>query len=169
MKLATLCYIRQNNKTLMMHRVKKKNDIHQDKWNGLGGKFLPGETPEECVVREIEEESGLHIIKPELKGILTFPEFSDGEDWYVFVFVARQFEGKLIESTEGVLQWIDDDLLLNLNLWEGDRFFIEWLEKDAFFSGKFYYKNDTLIDYKMVIHSNQRSSVIKNPALVKNP
>ena len=75
MKLATLCYIRQNNKTLMLHRVKKKNDIHQDKWNGLGGKFLPGETPEECVVREVKEESGLHIIKPELKGILTFPEF----------------------------------------------------------------------------------------------
>jgi 8-oxo-dGTP diphosphatase len=154
MKLATLCYLHRNNKTLMMHRVKKENDIHQDKWNGLGGKFQPGETPEECVIREIKEESGLHIINPELKGFLTFPEFSNGEDWYVFVFIATQFEGDLIDSTEGILEWIDNDQLLNLNLWEGDRYFIEWLDKEVFFSGKFYYKNGDLIDHKMVIHSN---------------
>lgn len=138
-----------------MHRVKKKNDIHQDKWNGLGGKFQPGETPEECVVREIEEECGLLISNPELKGFLTFPEFSAGEDWYVFVFVASQFEGEITESTEGKLEWIDDDQLLNLNLWEGDRFFIEWLDKNAFFSGKFYYKEGALLKHKMIIHSNQ--------------
>ncbi|MEE9118675.1 MAG: 8-oxo-dGTP diphosphatase [Calditrichia bacterium] len=155
MKLATLCYLRQNNKTLMIHRVKKKNDIHQDKWNGLGGKFHPGETPEECVIREIEEESGLRIRNPKLKGFLTFPEFSASEDWYVFVFVATQFEGKMIDSTEGNLQWIDNDQLLNLNLWGGDRFFIEWLDKDVFFSGKFYYKDGDLLDHNMVIHSNQ--------------
>jgi len=152
MKLATLCYVRQNKKTLMMHRVKKKNDIHQDKWNGLGGKFKPGETPEECVIREIEEESGLHIINPELKGFLTFPEFSLGEDWYVFVFVARKFVGKITETVEGELEWIDDDKLLTLNLWEGDRFFIEWLGKNAFFSGKFYYKEGVLRNHHMVIY-----------------
>ena len=167
MKLATLCYLRKNNKTLMMHRVKKENDIHQDKWNGLGGKFQPGESPEECVIREIKEESGLRLINPEMRGFLTFPEFSAGEDWYVFVFVARQFEGDLIDSTEGNLEWIDDDQLLKLNLWEGDRYFIEWLDKDVFFSGKFYYKNGDLIDHNMVIHSNKSQFANKDTVLSK--
>ena len=120
-----------------------------------GGKFQPGETPEECVIREIEEESGFHIKNPALKGFLTFPEFSAGEDWYVFVFIATQFGGKMIESSEGNLKWINDDQLLNLNLWEGYRYFIEWLDKDVFFSGKFCYKNGELLEHNMVIHSNR--------------
>ena len=135
-----------------MHRVKKKNDIHQDKWNGLGGKFNPGESPEECVIREIEEESGYIIKNPDLKGVLTFPEFSPGDDWYVFVFVATDFDGEMIDSVEGNLKWIDNDQLLKLNLWEGDRHFIKLLDKDVFFSGKFNYKNGKLIDYSMTIH-----------------
>jgi 8-oxo-dGTP diphosphatase len=151
----------------MMHRVKKENDIHQDKWNGLGGKFQNGETPEECVTREIKEESGLHIENPELKGLLTFPEFSAGEDWYVFVFVATQFDGEMIDSNEGHLEWIDDDQLLNLNLWEGDRFFIEWLDKNVFFSGKFYYKEGALLEHKMVIHLDQKTSTTKDTVLSK--
>lgn len=159
MKLATLCYIRQNGKTLMLHRVKKKNDIHQDKWNGLGGKFLPGESPEECAIREVSEESGLRMINPRLKGILTFPEFSANEDWYVFVFLATEFEGELIESSEGNLEWISDDDLLDLNLWEGDRHFLKWLNKEVIFSGKFYYKNGNLLDYTMNIHSTPKEVV----------
>jgi 8-oxo-dGTP diphosphatase len=154
MKLATLCYLRRNNQTLMMHRVKKKNDVHQDKWNGLGGKFNPGESPEECVIREIEEESGLNIKNPLLKGVLTFPEFSAGEDWYVFVFLATDFSGDMIDSAEGNLEWIDNDHLLNLNLWEGDQHFINLLDKDVFFSGKFNYRNGKLINHKMIIHSD---------------
>ena len=153
MKLATLCYVQKDDKTLMLHRVKRKNDIHQDKWNGLGGKFHPGETPEECVIREIKEESGLTIIQPQLKGFLTFPEFSHGEDWYVFVFVAPQFHGELIESVEGNLAWIPTAQLLNLNLWDGDKYFIEWLDKDVFFSGKFYYRDGRLVDHQMIIHN----------------
>ena len=152
MKLATLCYLRHNNKTLMMHRVKKENDIHQDKWNGLGGKFKPGESPEECVIREIKEESGFDIKKPVLKGVLTFPEFSAGEDWYVFVFVATEFDGKIIDSSEGNLEWIDNEELLNLNLWDGDQYFIRLLDEDVFFSGKFYYKNGALVDHDIIIH-----------------
>ena len=81
MKLATLCYLRRDGKTLMVHRIKKANDMHQGKWNGLGGKLDPGETPEECAVREIYEESGLIAHNPRLKGILTFPAFDDFEDW----------------------------------------------------------------------------------------
>jgi len=153
MKLATLCYLKRNNKTLMLHRVKRKNDIHQDKWNGLGGKFHPGQSPEECVIREIEEESGYKIKEPLLKGVLTFPEFSAGEDWYVFVFTATDFSGTQIESNEGNLAWIDDDRLLQLPLWEGDKFFPKWISEDVFFSGKFYYRDGSLIDHTLVIHS----------------
>ena len=156
MKLATLCYLRRHNKTLMMHRIKKENDIHQDKWNGLGGKFNPGESPEECVIREIEEESGFIIENPVLKGVLTFPEFAANEDWYVFVFVATEFDGKMIDSAEGNLEWIDNENLLDLNLWEGDRHFIKLLDKDVFFTGKFYYKNGKLIDHNITIHSNHK-------------
>src|SRR3990172_6681132 len=114
MILATLCYVNKHGRTLMIHRVKKANDVHQGKWNGLGGKLDPGETPEECIVREVWEESGLRITNPELKGILTFPGFANDEDWYAFVFVAHEFTGELIDSEEGVLRWIDDAALFDL-------------------------------------------------------
>jgi len=152
MKLATLCYLRQNGKTLMVHRIKKPDDIHQGKWNGLGGKFEPGETPEECARREILEESGLRVKKLVLKGLLTFPLFARDEDWYAFVFVATDFEGSLIDSPEGVLQWIDDSKLLDLNLWVGDRIFLPWLERPGFFSGKFFYEDGALVDHSAVFY-----------------
>jgi len=79
----------------MIHRIKKENDMHQGKWNGLGGKLDPGETPEECVIREVYEESGLAIVDPLLKGVLTFPKFAKNEDWYAFIFVAREFHGRI--------------------------------------------------------------------------
>lgn len=145
----------------MLHRIKKANDMHAGKWNGLGGKLLPGETPEECVVREVLEESGLTLDKPELRGMFTFPQFSKDEDWYVFVFVARRFSGELIESSEGALAWIDDGELLDLPLWEGDRVFFRWLECDDFFSGKFVYSEGELTNYGVVFytpgHGVQRS------------
>lgn len=150
MKLATLCYLKRDGKTLMIHRVKKDNDIHRGKWNGLGGKFDPGESPEECVIREVREESGLLIRNPQLKGILTFPDFAEGEDWYAFVFVARDFEGELRDSTEGELKWIEDDRILDLELWEGDRFFIPYLDRPGTFSGKFIYDASRLVDYSLI-------------------
>ena len=104
MKLATLCYLRRNGRTLMLHRVKKQDDIHEGKWNGLGGKFEPGESPEECVVREVREEAGLKIKNPRLKGVLTFPGFAKGEDWYVFVFTAPEFTGRMRDCAEGELE-----------------------------------------------------------------
>ena len=152
MKLATLCYVRQNGKTLMVHRIKKPNDIHEGKWNGLGGKFEPGETPEECARREILEESGLRVKKLDLKGLLSFPLFARDEDWYAFVFVGTDFEGSLIESPEGTLQWIDDSKLTELNLWEGDRIFLPWLERPGFFSGKFVYQGGALVDHSAVFY-----------------
>lgn len=152
MKLATLCYVRRDGRTLMLLRNKKNNDIHEGKWNGLGGKFEPGETPEACAIREIYEESGLVVQAPELRGILTFPAFDGVEDWYAFVFVVRNFQGELIESTEGELHWIDDGSLLDLNLWEGDRYFIPWLDRPGFFSGRFDYADGRLVSHDVTIY-----------------
>ncbi|MDZ7764918.1 MAG: NUDIX domain-containing protein [Melioribacteraceae bacterium] len=86
MKLATLCYIQKENKTLMLYRNKKENDYHEGKWNGLGGKFEPGETPEDCAIREIKEEAGLTVKKLVMKGFITFPLFDGKDDWHVFLF-----------------------------------------------------------------------------------
>lgn len=152
MKVASLCYVRDQRRTLMIHRVKKANDMHQGKWNGLGGKLIAGETPEECARREIMEESGLHVGKLELKGFLTFPRFANEEDWYVFVFVAGQPSGELIDSAEGDLEWIDDSDLLSLNLWEGDRVFIPWLDRRGYFSAKFIYDYGRYVDHQVVFY-----------------
>jgi 8-oxo-dGTP diphosphatase len=152
MKIATLCYVRQSGKTLMVHRVKKANDMHLGKWNGLGGKLEPGETPEECAVREIREESGLiarHLI---FKGLITFPGFANDEDWYTFVYLIDAFEGDLIDSPEGNLMWIENSRLFELNLWEGDRIFIKWLDNSGFFSAKFTYLNGQFIDYQVAFY-----------------
>ncbi|MBU0511624.1 MAG: 8-oxo-dGTP diphosphatase [Chloroflexi bacterium] len=153
MKLATLGYIQRDGHTLMIHRIKKENDIHAGKWNGLGGKFEPGETPEECVIREIREESGLVARNPILRGVITFPGFANDEDWYAFVFVVSEFEGQILDdSTEGYLKWIPDSELLDLNLWEGDKIFIPWLARSDFFSGKFVYTNKQLVEYSVVFY-----------------
>ena len=156
MKLATLCYLKANGQTLMLHRIKKQQDMHAGKWNGLGGKLLPGETPEQCAIREVQEESGLTMTNPLLRGILTFPAFSKDEDWYCFLFVGRQFSGELIDSNEGVLAWIDDDKVLKLNLWPGDRIFMPWLDQPAFFSGQFIYRNGVLQEHHVVFYTSQQ-------------
>jgi 8-oxo-dGTP diphosphatase len=157
MKLATLCYVRDGThaqgQTLMLHRIKKANDMHAGKWNGLGGKLEPGETPEECAIREVLEESGLRMIDPVLRGIITFPQFSKGEDWYTFIFVATKFTGELIDSTEGVLAWVENDKLFELNLWPGDRIFLRWLDDQRFFSAKFVYHAGELTKYEVVFYT----------------
>ena len=134
------------------HRNKKVNDIHEGKWNGLGGKFEPGETPEECVIREVLEESGLSIHNPKLCGLLLFPKFK-GNDWYVFVFTANEFTGELIDSPEGELKWIPDGQVLSLNLWASDHIFMPWIKEGKFFSAKFMYEGDEMSGYNVVFHS----------------
>ena len=157
MILATLCYIKQDGHILMVYRNKKPNDMHEGKWNGLGGKFEPGESPEECIVREVWEEAGLKIRNPKLHGLLMFPNFKE-DDWYVFVFTAREFEGELIaNSPEGKLEWIPDEKLTSLNLWESDQIFFPWLEKDKFFSAKFIYQGDEMQGYKVNFHPFESS------------
>ncbi len=149
MQLATLCYVKKNNSTLMLHRTKKKNDVHEGKWNGLGGKFEHGETPEECAAREIKEESGLIVKNLKLHGFITFPMFDRIKDWYVFLFSATEFEGELIECAEGRLEWIPDEKLLDINLWEGDKIFLPWLFQEKFFSAKFIYEEGVYKSYSV--------------------
>ena len=152
MKLATLLYVMKDDKTLMLYRNKRKKDYHEGKWNGLGGKFELGESPEECAIRELEEESGLIAKNLILKGHLTFPMFDGVDDWYVFVFIVDKFEGELIDSEEGELRWIPNKELKDLNLWEGDQIFIDWLFDDKFFSAKFIYDEGKFIDYEVVFY-----------------
>jgi 8-oxo-dGTP diphosphatase len=154
MKLATLCYIRRDRQTLMLHRVKKINDMHQGKWNGLGEKLEAGETPEECVMREVYEEAGIRVHNPQLKGILTFPAFDDFEDWYVFVYLVTEFEGELIDSSEGVLQWIDNEQLGHLHMWDGDPIFLAWLDRQGFFSAKFIYDQGRLVSHEEIFYGD---------------
>lgn len=153
MKLATLCYVRRGNQTLMLHRVKKENDIHEGKYNGLGGKLEAGESPEECAIREVYEESGLVVEDLRLCGLLTFPQFSAGEDWYVYLFEITKFSGELIDCPEGNLEWVDSDRLTDLPLWEGDRHFLKWLAEGRFFSAKFVYQNKKLTDHSVAFYS----------------
>ncbi len=149
MKLATLCYVRRGAQILMIHRVKKTQDMHLGKWNGLGGKLEPGETPEECARREIREESGLEVASLTWKGLLTFPGFSNDEDWYAFVYIATVKDGSLIDSPEGDLKWVDQAELSGLNLWAGDRIFLPWLDRPGMFSGKFTYVDGDLVDHQV--------------------
>lgn len=152
MVLATLCYIRHQGRTLMMHRVKRPDDMHYGKWNGLGGKLKPGETPEECVIREVAEESGLAIESPRLRGFITFPAFDQWDDWYVFVFTADRFQGQLAEPDEGYLEWVEDGKLASLDLWEGDHVFMPWLEGGKLFSAKISYDQGKLSGHKVIFY-----------------
>lgn len=140
----TLCYIERDGCYLMLHRVKKQNDINRDKWVGVGGKFEAGESPEECVIREAREETGLTLHRPEYRGIVTFVSNEWGTE-YMHLFVARDFSGQLIECDEGTLEWVPKDRVPQLPLWEGDHIFLHLLEEEVpFFSLKLVYEGDCL-------------------------
>lgn len=151
MILATLCYLQHAGQTIMIHRIKRSDDIHLGKWNGLGGKFEPGESPEECVIREVREESGLELRQPRLCGLLVFPAFK-GDDWYVFVFTANEFSGELQENHEGYLEWIPDDRLGSLPLWPSDHIFLPWIRQGKFFSAKFVYEGNEIKDHTVTFY-----------------
>ncbi len=148
MKLATLVYVKRDGHTLMLHRVKKANDIHEGKWNGLGGKLEPGESPEQCAIREVREESGLEIRSLKLHGLLVFADFK-GDDWYVWVFSADDFSGELIDSAEGNLKWIPDPQLPALNLWPSDLIFFPWLEQPRYFQARFQFHGDQMFEHEV--------------------
>lgn len=146
MKLTTLCYLERGDEYLMLHRVTKQNDENHDKWIGIGGKFEPGESPEDCLVRECREETGLALTDYRFRGIVTF--FSD--EWgteYMHLFTASGFTGTQHPCDEGELAWIKKARLRELTLWEGDRIFLQLLEENApFFSLKLRYQGETLAE-----------------------
>ncbi len=147
--VATLCYVENDaNEILMLYRNKKKNDMHQGKYNGLGGKAEYGEDPYSCVIREVEEEAGIRI-KPTYIANMTFHEFMPGIDWEVHLFRAKEYEGTLIDCVEGELEWVKKDSLLELNLWDGDQYFLQHLDTEKFFFAQFHYQNGKVINHSI--------------------
>ena len=144
MKSTTLCYPERDEKYLMLHRTKKENDINRDKWLGVGGHFEENESPEDCMRREIFEETGLTVTKFRYRGIVTFVSDScEGE--YMHLFTCSDWTGDLIECNEGDLEWIDKRRLYDLTMWQGDRIFLELLDTDRpFFSLKLTYRGEAL-------------------------
>ena len=140
----TLCYILRGDEVLMLHRIKKKNDINQGKWIGVGGKFEPGESPDECLLREAREETGLTLTSWRCRGVVTFlSDVDEGE--YMYLFTADGFTGELITCDEGELQWVPRDFLNTLPHWEGDKIFLDLMWAGApFFLLTLRYRGDTL-------------------------
>lgn len=146
-KLSTLCYIEKDNQYLMLHRVKKEKDVNKDKWIGVGGHFEAGESPEECLLREVKEETGYDLTSYQYRGIVTFV-FADIETEYMSLFTADGFEGEQIVCNEGNLEWIDIEKIENLNLWNGDRIFLKLLRENfSFFSLKLVYNVDGKLEH----------------------
>ncbi len=144
---STLCYITRGDQVLMLHRTRKENDVNKDKWIGIGGKFLPEETPDECLLRETFEETGLTLTSWKCRGVVTFLTNGPWDGEYMYLFTADGFEGDLKECDEGDLQWVSRDFLYDLPLWEGDKIFLDLLWQDApFFLLKLRYEGDTLVE-----------------------
>ena len=143
----TLCYITRGDEVLMLHRVKKKNDINQDKWIGIGGKFEGEESPDECLLREAREETGLTLENWRCRGVVTFLTGDPGQGEFMYLFTADRFSGQLKECDEGDLQWVHRDFLNQLPKWEGDQIFLDLLWSDApFFLLKLRYDGDKLTE-----------------------
>ena len=146
MVLTTLCYIEKEDSFLMLHRVKKEKDVNKDKWIGVGGKFKSGESPDECLLREVWEETGLRLTSYRPRGILTFQSVG-WEQEYIFLYTADGFEGEITDCMEGNLEWVPKGEVERLNLWEGDKLFLKLLGEDApFFSLKLSYQGNTLVE-----------------------
>ena len=141
----TLCYLERGDEYLMLHRVKKKNDLNHDKWIGVGGKFEEGESPEDCVLRETQEETGLTLTDYRYRGIVTFVSNETFTE-YMHLFTATEWEGTSHPCDEGELAWIRKEDLLQLPMWEGDQIFLKLLDEEApFFSLKLCYQGDQLV------------------------
>ena len=142
---STLCYISRGDEYLLLHRVKKKNDLNHDKWIGIGGKFEDGESPDECILREVQEETGLTLNSWRFRGIVTFVS-NEAETEYMHLFTSEDFSGTLTDCDEGVPEWIRKEEFAKLPMWEGDRIFLKLLEEDApFFSLKLRYEGEKLV------------------------
>ena len=144
-QLTTLCYIEENDSYLMLHRTVKANDENHDKWIGVGGHFEGNESPEECLLREVKEETGLALNDWSFRGIVTFVS-DDHPAEYMHLFTSSNFTGKLCPCDEGDLEWVKKSEISSLNLWEGDKIFLRLLAEGApFFSLKLVYKDGVLV------------------------
>ena len=145
MKNVTLCYIERGDEYLMLHRVKKKNDVNQDKWIGVGGKFEDKESPEDCILRETYEETGLRLTDYRYRGLVTFVN-TIYETEYMHLFTATGWEGEIGECSEGNLEWVRKSEVPFLPIWEGDKIFLKLLaDEEPFFSLKLSYDGDVLV------------------------
>ncbi len=149
MGLTTLCYIERDDCYLMLHRVSKKHDVNKDKWIGVGGHFEAHESPEECLLREVKEETGLNLIRYRFRALVTFLcHTADGrwESEYMCLYTADEFTGEMTDCDEGALEWVPKSRIGELNLWEGDKIFFRLLAEDRpFFSLKLIYEGDLLV------------------------
>ena len=140
MNFTTLCYIEKENKYLMLHRTSKKKDGNKDKWIGVGGHFEKGESPEECLLREVKEETGLELTSYQFRGIVTFIS-NEWPDEYMCLYTADRYTGDIGNCDEGELVWVEKEKIMDLNIWEGDKIFLKLLmENQPFFSLKLEYK-----------------------------
>lgn len=153
MTITTLCYIENNNQYLMLHRTKKPNDINEGKWIGVGGHVERDESPEECLVREVREETGLTLTAYKFRGLVTFVN-NKCESELMCVFTADGYTGELITCNEGELCWVDKTHVPNLPTWEGDRVFLDLLlsNEERFFSIKLQYEGDQLVEKKINLY-----------------
>ena len=141
---STLCYVIRGDQVLMLHRVKKKNDVNKDKWIGIGGKFEAEGSTDECLLRECREETGLRLTSWQCRGVVTFLQ-EGGEGEYMYLFTAEEFEGNLHDCPEGDLQWVSREFLYRLPMWEGDRIFLDLLWRNApFFLLTLRYRGEVL-------------------------
>ena len=146
-ELSALCYIEKDGKYLMLHRTVKENDVNRDKWIGVGGHFEKNESPEECLLREVKEETGYTLTSWQYRGIVTFVYGEDTIE-YMSLFTADGFEGTQISCDEGELEWVEKASVYDLNLWEGDKIFLRLLEENhPFFSLKLVYDTDDVLQY----------------------
>ena len=146
MNFTTLCYIEKENKYLMLHRTSKKKDGNKDKWIGVGGHFEKGESPEECLLREVKEETGLELTSYQFRGIVTFIS-DEWPDEYMCIYTADRYTGDIGNCDEGELVWVEKGKIMDLNIWEGDKIFLKLLtENQPFFSLKLEYKGDKLVN-----------------------
>lgn len=148
MILTTMCYLKKDHQTLMLHRIKKENDINEGKWIGVGGKFENGESAEDCMKREIYEETGLTAHTLKLHAFVVFPGLYHGKGEGMFIFTCDDFSGEMHECDEGVLKWIDDDQIASLPMWEGDYHFFQWIKDGRFYSAKITYEDDHIVAYQ---------------------
>ena len=147
--MTTLCYIEKDDQYLMLHRVKKEKDVNKDKWVGVGGHFEKDETPEECLLREVKEETGLILNSWKLRGIITFLS-NEFHTEYMFLYTSNDYSGEMISCSEGNLEWVNKSAVYNLPIWEGDKIFFELLEKSSeFFSLKLRYEGSKLVEAEL--------------------